>query len=358
MKHSSIFLALVFALGLAPASLAAPITSNESFQSLADEPILDDGIGVIGEAVLGNPTGERVVYKYYDTNCGYCRADYQRLISLAEEYPDLRIVLVQTAILGAASESAAQALAGLPGPVEYFTVVNEIMTDRYRSSDRAVQSIAERFKLEIEQSVSEQIKSARTEKLDANLRSFTAHGGNGVPFFVDPNAANGDASTSKEFGGSRLGFVEKIACGYSGPGSCESARVLVEDAISAFEAGQVEASRSFFVRATMDAKTRSLDGNEINRICWNGAIMGAAADVLSICEELVQKFPGNMSFVDSRGVAYAAIGAAEPAIKDLSDFLAARPQLAAEQRSLRQNMISQLAVEGSPIDQLMLSGLK
>ena len=59
-------------------AIAAPQEIEASLALLSTEPILDDGIGVKGEMVLGNPVGDRVVYKFYDTNCGYCRAEYRR----------------------------------------------------------------------------------------------------------------------------------------------------------------------------------------------------------------------------------------------------------------------------------------
>ncbi len=323
----------------------------------ASEPILDDGIGVAGETVLGNPIGKNVVYKFYDTNCGYCRAEYRKLQDLIDGYPELRIVLVQTSILGEASNSAAMSLAGL-GPGDYFTIVDQILSGRGRSDGRLVRSYAEKAGIKIGEELDASETRSRTEKLDKNYRVFRGLGGKGVPFFYSPTAFDDEARTSNEFAGPRLGFVEQIACGYSGIGSCESPQVLVNDAVKAHAAGDSSAVIALFQRAVENAKDRDLQDDDLNSICWKGALRGAAETVLPICDHLAAQFPNNVGYVDSYGVAHAALGNSEKAITSLTRFLDARPRLDPVQRSLRESMIEQLTNTGTAIGAETLSQLK
>ncbi|WP_407966055.1 DsbA family protein [Bartonella sp. C271] len=52
------------------------------------------------DAVLGNPNGKIVLVEFFDYNCRYCKRSYSDLISLTQEYSDLRIVIKDLPILG------------------------------------------------------------------------------------------------------------------------------------------------------------------------------------------------------------------------------------------------------------------
>ncbi|AQX18302.1 MULTISPECIES: DsbA family protein [Bartonella] len=52
------------------------------------------------DAILGNPNGKIVLVEFFDYNCRYCKRSYSDLISLIQEYPDLRIVIKDLPILG------------------------------------------------------------------------------------------------------------------------------------------------------------------------------------------------------------------------------------------------------------------
>ena len=62
-------------------------------------------------AVLGNPNGSRVLVKFTDYACGYCRisvADIDRLIA---DYPELKVVVREWPIFDGSEESARMGLA-------------------------------------------------------------------------------------------------------------------------------------------------------------------------------------------------------------------------------------------------------
>ena len=59
------------------------------------------------QVVLGNPKGKIQLVEFFDYNCGYCRRAMNDLDKLITKNPDLRVVLKEYPVLGAASQQAA-----------------------------------------------------------------------------------------------------------------------------------------------------------------------------------------------------------------------------------------------------------
>src|SRR5690606_6041281 len=59
--------------------------------------------------VAGDAKGSVVIVEFFDYNCGYCKKVVDDLAKVAEEVKDVKIVLKEFPILGAASETASRA---------------------------------------------------------------------------------------------------------------------------------------------------------------------------------------------------------------------------------------------------------
>jgi protein-disulfide isomerase len=61
------------------------------------------------DLVLGNPDGQTTVAEFFDYNCSFCKRNQPEVAKLIQSNPDVRVVIKEYPILGAASLFAAKA---------------------------------------------------------------------------------------------------------------------------------------------------------------------------------------------------------------------------------------------------------
>lgn len=301
-------------------ALSEPDSVIEIFERTQDPYETLDILAKRREAYIGNPAGTTTIYEFFDYNCGYCIRSYRLLTQLAEEYPELRVTVIESPALSEASYEAAVHTLQL-GPADYMTAHKTLMTTSGRVSGETVREFAQQRGINLQpynydKSGNYPVElGPQMEELVLNLTIREALGFSGVPGFVHDGVAIAGYDPIK---------LEKIACNYFGPGSCSSYRVLLDDAEMAAESNQIQASRSFAEMAVLDLEHRR-DPAAYNSVCWNGAKMRHAEVVMEACNRAVELAPDNMSYIDSRGLARALLGDIKGAIEDFETFIAANP---------------------------------
>ena len=262
-------------------------------------------------AILGNRAGQTVLFEFFDYNCPYCRASYGDLVHLVQDYPDLKVVLVEHPILSTASREAARQALQLTGS-DYIAVHRALFTRSGRATAARVLAEAERLEIAISPVDEENPPQETLEALANNAAIARRLGFTGVPGF----RINGVSVNGRDFT-----RIEKALCGYSGRGSCSSYRVLLADAQAATAGGDRRGAQSLMARAVRDAR-RVRRGEALNSVCWQGALMDFARVVMPACDAAVAAEAGNAGYRDSRGLARALTGNRRGAIADFEFYIA------------------------------------
>ncbi|MCL6230041.1 DsbA family protein [Bartonella bilalgolemii] len=118
------------------------------------------------DAVLGNPNGKIVLVEFFDYNCRHCKRSYSDLISLTQEYSDLRIVIKDLPILGPDSIEThiiAYVFRKL-FPEKYFQFHKQLLMSQGRANE------AKAIKIAVSLGANE--KELRNAMQNLNLRKF------------------------------------------------------------------------------------------------------------------------------------------------------------------------------------------
>lgn len=95
-----------------------------------------------------------------------------------------------------------------------------------------------------------------------------------------------------------------------------------------------------------------------NRVCWQGALAGFAADVLPVCERAVELAPTSPGVHDTRGVARAATGDRDGALEDFRFFLENTTREDDDETVVRRTAwVERLERGENPIDDAVLAEL-
>lgn len=100
--------------------------------------------------------------------------------------------------------------------------------------------------------------------------------------------------------------------------------------------------------------------SRLNNICWYASLWGLAEDALFACELAVEMDPGNVSCLDSRGLARALSGDIAGAIEDFRVFIAegANQNVPATTISQRAEWVEALEAGENPFDQALINELR
>jgi tetratricopeptide (TPR) repeat protein len=100
--------------------------------------------------------------------------------------------------------------------------------------------------------------------------------------------------------------------------------------------------------------------SRLNNICWYASLWGLAEDALFACELAVEMDPGNVSCLDSRGLARALSGDNAGAIEDFRVFIAegANQNVSATTIAQRAEWVDALAAGENPFDQALINELR
>lgn len=261
--------------------------------------------------VLGNAQGKTVVYKWFDYNCGYCRKSVAFMDDMIRAYPDLKLVVIDSPVLGQPSVEAAIALSQLPANVRTKAHYDAIRSGR-RNAAWGKKYFADKGIAYVDPNETDNPRIEEIVKeIGFNKALFRAIGFTGTPAFIIERT---------KIGGYAPEAIEKMICGYDGKGSCpNSSRILLEEA----KAAKSGAAAPIFAKAAA-ASLVSRDTAHLNSLCWDGGKAGYGKEVLPACNRLVDLSSGNVGYRDSRGLARALAGDSAGAIADFEAYIAKR----------------------------------
>jgi len=138
------------------------------------------------------------------------------------------------------------------------------------------------------------------------------------------------------------------------------APVVMEQAAKLAQSGEITTSLAAISQAVQLDPDVAISGNTWNSICWDGTLIGLAAQVLAACENAVAADPENGGIRDSRGLARALTGDIEGAIEDFEFAVkwAKETDYGEEFIASRQAWLDALKAGKSPFDAALLEQLK
>jgi protein-disulfide isomerase len=77
-----------------------------------------------------NPNGKVTVVEFFDYRCGFCKLAAPEVVKLAQQNPDVRLVLKQYPIFGDVSDTAAKVALTAPARAKGLAVYASLMGDR------------------------------------------------------------------------------------------------------------------------------------------------------------------------------------------------------------------------------------
>ncbi len=136
--------------------------------------------------VIGNPNAKLTIAYFTDYNCQYCKRQDPILRKIAEEYPNIKIVIKETPILGPASTEATQySLATYNQQKSKYTAIGHRLMSKPGKHDS--RSIKAAFKAEGIDVDKLDINTAVSKQINDNLKLFQELGLRGTPAIVFPD---------------------------------------------------------------------------------------------------------------------------------------------------------------------------
>ncbi|NJR13777.1 MAG: DsbA family protein [Phyllobacteriaceae bacterium] len=94
--------------------------------------------------VLGNPQGKITFVEFFDYNCGFCRRGHEDVAAIAEQFPDVKIILRPFPILGPESAAAHQVAAAFQSlyPEKYAALHDGLLTSPGKADEASAMQLA------------------------------------------------------------------------------------------------------------------------------------------------------------------------------------------------------------------------
>jgi len=154
--------------------------SQKEALSSSKEALYNDGHSL----VLGNPAGDVTIIAFKDYRCGYCKRAWDSVVKLTETDKNIRIILKEMPILGAASTLASKYGLASNAQGKYAAYYDALMRHRGPWTEEGLLKLAETVGLDTEKlaqdAEAEDIKMA----LQSNLKLAQKLGITGTPAFI------------------------------------------------------------------------------------------------------------------------------------------------------------------------------
>lgn len=165
------------AAGLAAAALPLPVLAQAELT--VEEVLFDPQI-----PVLGNPRGDVTIAEYFDYQCPFCKRGHQDLVDVVRDDGNVRLVMKDWPIFGAASVHASSLV--LAAGKEYEKALHALMATKGRLGEEDVDAVLEKAGLD-PQSLLASFKRDQ-DRIDGilarNMDQANAFGFGGTPAFL------------------------------------------------------------------------------------------------------------------------------------------------------------------------------
>ena len=149
--------------------------------------IADQVMGTFPGAVLGNPEGSKVLVKFTDYNCGFCRASRPDIDRLIAEDPELKVVIREWPIFRGSEIASRMGLAA--AKQGKFAAFHDAMFELAPSTPESVEQAAVQAGLDLEQARNDMASDEVSAELARNNALAAQLGFGGTPSWVTTNSA-------------------------------------------------------------------------------------------------------------------------------------------------------------------------
>ena len=133
----------------------------ESFINLAEEILIDKKNEIQKNIIdqnklflenqkfyIGNPNGTKIIYEFFDYNCGFCKRVFSDLIELVSEDENIKIVFIELPVLGQSSLLASKAAYEAFNERKYFAMHQKLINHRGKITIDNIKTFASEIDIE------------------------------------------------------------------------------------------------------------------------------------------------------------------------------------------------------------------
>ncbi|HUS97089.1 MAG TPA: DsbA family protein [Hyphomicrobiaceae bacterium] len=139
--------------------------------------------------VMGNPKGDVTIVEYFDYNCGWCKRALGEVSKLAEQDPNVRIVMKEFPIFGEHSEFAARAAMASNAQGKYWDFHVALMKEKRVTKENTL-TIAASVGIDVDKLKVEMEKPKYMQAIKQNGAIAQALGIEGTPGFIMDGRVN------------------------------------------------------------------------------------------------------------------------------------------------------------------------
>ena len=97
---------------------------------------------------IGNPNGTKIIYEFFDYNCGYCKRVFSDLMELVSEDKNIKIVFIELPVLGQSSLLASKAAYEAFNEGKYFEMHQKLINHRGKITIDNIKTYASEINIE------------------------------------------------------------------------------------------------------------------------------------------------------------------------------------------------------------------
>ena len=135
---------------------------------------------------IGNPNGKKIIFEFFDYNCGYCKNIFSDLMDLASDDNDLKIILIELPVLGESSILASKAAMAANIQNKYFEMHQKLIGHKGRINLDIIEVYAEEVGLNVKKLMND-INKVDTKYIEKNYTIADKLNINGTPTFLVGN---------------------------------------------------------------------------------------------------------------------------------------------------------------------------
>ena len=132
----------------------------------------------------GSRDDELVIIEFLDYQCGYCKRAHSAIKKIIQAHADLRVIYVDTPILGPTSKLAAQAVLAAREQGKYLALHDALLQNRGPLNENRLLDLAKKVGLDIAQLQSRMTAPAINIQISRNLEFLEKLGIRGTPAFI------------------------------------------------------------------------------------------------------------------------------------------------------------------------------
>lgn len=142
-----------------------------------------------GNAILGNPKGDVTIVEFFDYQCPYCHKITPKLIQLAKDDPNVRIIFKEFLLFGPVSEIATRAALAANLQGKYLPLHDKLMTMQLPLDYNGIMWAAKSVGLDTEKLKKDMNSKAVNDQIRQNNQLAHQLGIFAAPFFVIANSS-------------------------------------------------------------------------------------------------------------------------------------------------------------------------